>query len=104
MSADAASAADPATGAVAGTATQFSEARATVLARVLPMLGRGGSQVTEGKETGEEGPVRLFVGVLTSGQNAEARAAVRSTWGKNPGLHRVMFFAAKPRDPQVPLQ
>lgn len=65
------------------------------------MLGREGTQTTEGNEAGEEGAIRLFVGVLTSGQNAEARAAVRSSWGKNPQLHRVMFFAAKPRDPQV---
>ena len=32
--------------------------------------------------------IRLFVGVLTSGANADRRAAIRETWGKDKRLHR----------------
>ena len=32
--------------------------------------------------------IRLFVGVLTGGANADRRAAVRETWGKDKRLHR----------------
>lgn len=32
--------------------------------------------------------IRLFVGVLTGGANADRRAAIRETWGKDKRLHR----------------
>ena len=34
--------------------------------------------------------VRLFVGVLTGGRNADRRAAIRETWGKDRRLHRYL--------------
>ncbi|KAK9819040.1 hypothetical protein WJX74_009677 [Apatococcus lobatus] len=95
----AAAAADAGTFDGAQAASETDELDATMLGRRIPILGRG-SQTAE-REMAAEEPVRLFVGVLTSGKNTEARAAVRSTWGKNPRLHRVVFFAAKPREPQV---
>ena len=38
--------------------------------------------------TGETSGVRLFVGVLTGGANADRRAAIRETWGGDKRLHR----------------
>ncbi len=34
------------------------------------------------------GPVKLFVGVLTAGKNADRRAAIRASWGSDRRLHR----------------
>ncbi len=33
-------------------------------------------------------PVKLFVGVLTAGKNADRRAAIRESWGSDRRLHR----------------
>ena len=38
--------------------------------------------------SGEASGVRLFVGVLTGGANADRRAAIRETWGGDKRLHR----------------
>ena len=38
--------------------------------------------------SGETSGVRLFVGVLTGGANADRRAAIRETWGADKRLHR----------------
>lgn len=35
-----------------------------------------------------KGAVKLFVGVLTAGKNADRRDAIRETWGSDPRLHR----------------
>ncbi|KAK9804299.1 hypothetical protein WJX72_005528 [[Myrmecia] bisecta] len=48
-----------------------------------------------------DAPIRLFVGVLTAAKNRAARDAIRETWATDKRLHRVMFFAAKPRDEQL---
>lgn len=37
---------------------------------------------------GDTSRVRLYVGVLTSGKNADRRAAIRETWGRDERLHR----------------
>ena len=74
----------------------------SLFSSVLPSLGTAASQdPATAAATAGDGFIRLFVGVLTSGANAEARAAVRGSWGRNPNLHRVLFFAAKPREPEV---
>jgi hypothetical protein len=41
-----------------------------------------------GGEAVEPNRVRLFVGVLTGGANADRRAAIRETWGRDKRLHR----------------
>ena len=41
-----------------------------------------------GGVSGETSGVRLFVGVLTEGSNADRRAAIRETWGGDKRLHR----------------
>ena len=40
--------------------------------------------------------IRLFVGVLTGGANADRRAAIRETWGKDKRLHRCRPLHARP--------
>ena len=47
------------------------------------VFGSGG---TGGQPTGR--PVKLFVGVLTAGKNADRRAAIRESWGSDRRLHR----------------
>ena len=41
-----------------------------------------------GGEAVQANRVRLFVGVLTGAANADRRAAIRGTWGRDKRLHR----------------
>eukprot|EP00877_Chromochloris_zofingiensis_P014511 jgi/Chrzof1/9313/UNPLg00282.t1 len=41
--------------------------------------------------------VRIFAGILSSGNNAAVRSAIRATWGGDARLRRVMFFVARPK-------
>lgn len=40
----------------------------------------------------------LFVGVLSRASNFQHRNTVRNTWGRDPDLHRVLFFVARPEN------
>eukprot|EP00884_Botryococcus_braunii_P001415 jgi/Botrbrau1/11274/Bobra.0038s0042.1 len=51
--------------------------------------------------SGLEAPVSLMVGVLSSAKNNDARMAIRETWASNDRLFRVLFFMARPREPDL---
>lgn len=50
------------------------------------------------RSSSREKGIRLFAGVLTAAKNHRARQAIRESWGSHPGLHRLLFFSAKPSD------
>jgi hypothetical protein len=45
--------------------------------------------------------IKLFVGVLSTSHNTQARQTIRATWGQDAMLHKVMFFVQRPRSDAV---
>jgi hypothetical protein len=41
--------------------------------------------------------VRLFIGILSASDNTDKRAAIRSTWGRDPKIERAVFIISRPR-------